>query len=141
MSEAHGDAPVLPYRVGHGFDLHRLEPGFPLIIGGVNIPHERGCDAHSDGWQTLLGPVVPQHTCSPTTGDVLLHCIVDAILGALSLPDIGQLFSDKDPRWKGASSDIFIKEAVRVLPTNSPKKHPKPPGQADEGHGLHHWQY
>lgn len=48
-SEAHGEAPVLPYRVGHGFDLHRLEPGFPLIIGGVNIPHERGCDAHSDG--------------------------------------------------------------------------------------------
>ena len=47
------------------------------------------------------------------TGDVLLHCIVDAILGALSLPDIGQLFSDKDPRWKGASSDIFIKETVR----------------------------
>lgn len=49
VSEAHGEAPVLPYRVGHGFDLHRLEPGFPLIIGGVNIPHERGCDAHSDG--------------------------------------------------------------------------------------------
>lgn len=42
-------APVLPFRVGHGFDLHRLEPGYPLIIGGVNIPHDRGCEAHSDG--------------------------------------------------------------------------------------------
>lgn len=43
------EAPVLPFRVGHGFDLHRLEPGLPLIIGGVNIPHDRGCEAHSDG--------------------------------------------------------------------------------------------
>lgn len=42
-------APVLPFRIGHGFDLHRLEPNLPLIIGGVNIPHDRGCDAHSDG--------------------------------------------------------------------------------------------
>lgn len=86
-------APVLPFRVGHGFDLHRLEPGYPLIIGGVNIPHDRGCEAHSDG-------------------DVLLHCIVDAILGALGLPDIGQLFPDTDPKWKGAASSVFIKEAV-----------------------------
>lgn len=45
-------APVLPFRVGHGFDLHRLEPGLPLIIGGVNIPHDRGCEAHSDGIST-----------------------------------------------------------------------------------------
>jgi 2-C-methyl-D-erythritol 2,4-cyclodiphosphate synthase len=47
------EAPVLPFRVGHGFDLHRLEPGLPLIIGGVNIPHDRGCEAHSDG---MLSP-------------------------------------------------------------------------------------
>ncbi|KAL4324815.1 hypothetical protein GQ457_11G024430 [Hibiscus cannabinus] len=86
----------LPFRVGHGFDLHRLEPGYPLIIGGINIPHERGCEAHSDG-------------------DVLLHCIVDAILGALGLPDIGQLFPDSDPKWKGAASSVFIKEAVRLM--------------------------
>ncbi|KAJ9147980.1 hypothetical protein P3X46_030079 [Hevea brasiliensis] len=86
----------LPFRVGHGFDLHRLEPGYPLIIGGINIPHERGCEAHSDG-------------------DVLLHCVVDAILGALGLPDIGQIFPDSDPKWKGAPSSVFIKEAVRLM--------------------------
>ncbi|KAL8088902.1 hypothetical protein AgCh_038607 [Apium graveolens] len=84
---------VLPFRVGHGFDLHRLEPGYPLIIGGIDIPFEKGCEAHSDG-------------------DVLLHCVVDAILGALGLPDIGQIFPDNDPKWKGARSSVFIKEAV-----------------------------
>lgn len=87
---------TLPFRVGHGFDLHRLEPGYPLIIGGINIPHDKGCEAHSDG-------------------DVLLHCVVDAILGALGLPDIGQLFPDNDPKWKGADSSVFIKEAVRLM--------------------------
>ncbi|XP_018811204.1 2-C-methyl-D-erythritol 2,4-cyclodiphosphate synthase, chloroplastic [Juglans regia] len=87
---------ALPFRVGHGFDLHRLEPGYPLIIGGINIPHDRGCEAHSDG-------------------DVLLHCVVDAILGALGLPDIGQIFPDNDPKWKGAPSSVFIKEAVRLM--------------------------
>ncbi|GMN31916.1 hypothetical protein TIFTF001_003457 [Ficus carica] len=89
-------AKSLPFRVGHGFDLHRLEPGYPLIIGGIDIPHERGCEAHSDG-------------------DVLLHCVVDAILGALGLPDIGQIFPDSDPKWKGAPSSVFIKEAVRLM--------------------------
>ncbi|XP_042503930.1 2-C-methyl-D-erythritol 2,4-cyclodiphosphate synthase, chloroplastic-like [Macadamia integrifolia] len=87
---------TLPFRVGHGFDLHRLEPGYPLIIGGIKIPHDRGCEAHSDG-------------------DVLLHCVVDAILGALGLPDIGQIFPDSDPKWKGAASSVFIKEAVRLM--------------------------
>jgi 2-C-methyl-D-erythritol 2,4-cyclodiphosphate synthase len=87
---------VLPYRIGHGWDLHRLEPGYPLIIGGIDIPHERGCVAHSDG-------------------DVLLHTVVDAILGALCLPDIGQLFPDTDPQWKGCKSDVFLKEAVRRM--------------------------
>ncbi|GLJ24010.1 hypothetical protein SUGI_0457350 [Cryptomeria japonica] len=90
------DAPILPFRVGHGFDLHRLEPGLPLIIGGISIPHDRGCDAHSDG-------------------DVLFHCVVDAILGALGLPDIGQLFPDSDPKWRGADSSVFLKEAVRLM--------------------------
>jgi 2-C-methyl-D-erythritol 2,4-cyclodiphosphate synthase len=90
------EAPVLPFRVGHGFDLHRLEPGLPLIIGGVNIPHDRGCEAHSNR-------------------DVLLHYVVDAILGALGLPDIGQLFPDNDPKWKGAVSSIFVIEAVRRM--------------------------
>ncbi|XP_078442594.1 isoprenoid F [Wolffia australiana] len=94
--ETSSSPPSLPFRVGHGFDLHRLEPGLPLIIGGVNIPHDRGCEAHSDG-------------------DVLLHCVVDAILGALGLPDIGQIFPDSDPKWKGAASSVFVKEAVRLM--------------------------
>ncbi|EYU23425.1 hypothetical protein ABFS82_01G069000 [Erythranthe guttata] len=96
QTAAASPAKVLPFRVGHGFDLHRLEPGYPLIIGGINIPHDRGCEAHSDG-------------------DVLLHCVVDAILGALGLPDIGQIFPDTDPKWKGAASSVFIEEAVRLM--------------------------
>ncbi|KAK9839208.1 hypothetical protein WJX81_001640 [Elliptochloris bilobata] len=88
---------ALPYRVGHGFDLHRLEEGpYKLILGGLEIPHDRGCVAHSDG-------------------DALLHTITDAILGALSQPDIGQLFPDSDPRWKGQTSDVFVREAVRLM--------------------------
>ncbi|GFH10063.1 2-C-methyl-D-erythritol 2,4-cyclodiphosphate synthase [Haematococcus lacustris] len=89
-------APVLPFRVGHGFDLHRLAEGYKLVIGGIEIPHTKGCEAHSDG-------------------DVLLHTITDAILGALCLPDIGQLFPDTDPKWKGARSDIFLNESVRLM--------------------------
>ncbi|CAM0944758.1 unnamed protein product [Alopecurus aequalis] len=92
--------PALPFRVGHGFDLHRLEPGLPLIIGGISIPHDRGCEAHSDG-------------------DVLLHCVVDAILGALGLPDIGQIFPDTDPKWKGAESSVFMREAVSKADASS----------------------
>ena len=80
-------------RVGHGFDLHRLEPGLPLIVGGVKLEHDRGCAAHSDG-------------------DVVYHAVTDAILGALGLEDIGQLFPDKDPKWKDADSRIFVEEAV-----------------------------
>ncbi|CAL9077578.1 unnamed protein product [Musa acuminata var. zebrina] len=95
-SEPSRPPPSLPFRVGHGFDLHRLEPGLPLIIGGIDIPHDRGCEAHSDG-------------------DVLLHCVVDAILGALGLPDIGQIFPDSDPKWKGAASSVFVREAVRLM--------------------------
>ena len=89
--------PVLPFRVGHGFDLHRLEEGdYELILGGIKIPHDRGCVAHSDG-------------------DALLHTVTDAILGALGRPDIGQLFPDNDPKWKGQTSDVFVKEAVRLM--------------------------
>ncbi|KAF5836400.1 YgbB family-domain-containing protein [Dunaliella salina] len=88
--------PSLPVRIGHGFDLHRLAEGYKLIIGGIDIPHTKGCEAHSDG-------------------DVLLHTVTDAVLGALNLPDIGQLFPDSDPKWKGARSDIFLKEAVRLM--------------------------
>jgi 2-C-methyl-D-erythritol 2,4-cyclodiphosphate synthase len=85
-----------PYRIGHGFDLHRLEPGLRLVIGGVDIEHGRGCAAHSDG-------------------DVVYHTVTDAVLGALAAEDIGQLFPDSDPRWKGADSRVFVEEAVRRM--------------------------
>ncbi|MDA1008559.1 MAG: 2-C-methyl-D-erythritol 2,4-cyclodiphosphate synthase [Planctomycetota bacterium] len=87
-------------RVGHGYDLHRLEPiapagaGRPLILGGVKIPHDRGPVAHSDG-------------------DVVLHAVVDALLGSLGEPDIGELFSNDDPRHDGADSSLFVSEAMR----------------------------
>ena len=83
-------------RIGHGFDLHRLEEGHKLIVGGVPIEHDRGCVAHSDG-------------------DVVYHAVVDAILGALGQDDIGQLFPDNDPKWKGADSRVFMAEAVKRM--------------------------
>ncbi len=85
---------MLPYRIGHGFDLHRLEPGLKLIIGGVHLEHDKGCAAHSDG-------------------DVVYHSVVDALMGALAMDDIGQLFPDTDPKNKGADSIIFLNEAVK----------------------------
>jgi 2-C-methyl-D-erythritol 2,4-cyclodiphosphate synthase len=83
-------------RIGHGFDLHRLEAGGKLIVGGVQVPHERGCVAHSDG-------------------DVVYHAVTDAILGALGQDDIGQLFPDSDAKWKDADSRVFVAEAVRRM--------------------------
>lgn len=88
----------LPYRVGHGFDLHRLDVGYDLIVAGIKLEHDMGCVAHSDG-------------------DVVLHSITDAILGALGMDDIGQLFPDNDPKWKGADSVIFVEEAVKRMHT------------------------
>lgn len=84
-------------RIGHGFDLHRLEPGLPLVVGGVPLQHDRGCAAHSDG-------------------DVVYHAVVDAVLGALGTgDDIGTLFPDDDPRWKGTDSRVFLDEAARRM--------------------------
>lgn len=80
-------------RIGHGFDLHRLEPGLPLTICGQRIEHDRGAAAHSDG-------------------DVVLHAVTDAILGALGQEDIGQLFPDDQAKWKDADSRVFVDEAV-----------------------------
>ena len=88
--------PSLPFRIGHGFDLHRLEPGLRFVVGGVEIPYDHGCAAHSDG-------------------DVVYHAVTDAILGALAQDDIGQLFPDNDPKWHQADSAIFIKEAHRRM--------------------------
>lgn len=96
MTNPSNTAITQPFRIGHGFDLHRLEPGKKLIVAGVDIPHERGCDAHSDG-------------------DVVYHSVTDAILGALAMQDIGQLFPDDDAKWKNADSSIFVKEAVRKM--------------------------
>uniref|UniRef100_A0A7S2XZX5 2-C-methyl-D-erythritol 2,4-cyclodiphosphate synthase n=1 Tax=Fibrocapsa japonica TaxID=94617 RepID=A0A7S2XZX5_9STRA len=95
-TDEEGTTPTMPFLVGHGFDIHRLAPGLPLVIGGVTIPYELGAEAHSDG-------------------DVIYHSVVDAILGALTLPDIGQLFPDNDPRWKGADSSVFMEEAYRRM--------------------------
>jgi len=81
------------YSIGHGYDIHRLEPGLPLIVGGIRLEHDSGCAAHSDG-------------------DVVYHAVTDAILGALGQNDIGQLFPDDDPKWKGADSRVFVQEAV-----------------------------
>ena len=85
-------------RVGTGYDLHRLEPGKPLIIGGVQIPHEAGLAGHSDG-------------------DVLCHAVTDAILGAAGEGDIGQHFPDTDPTWKGANSIRLLTSAVEIVRT------------------------
>lgn len=80
-------------RVGLGFDLHRLEPGRPCILGGLELPHPTGPLGHSDG-------------------DAVLHALSDALLGAAGLDDLGTLFSDKDPRWKGADSATLLSECL-----------------------------
>lgn len=83
-------------RIGHGYDVHRLAAGLPLIIGGVSIEHEQGIVAHSDG-------------------DVLLHAICDALLGAAGLGDIGQHFPDSDEQFSGISSRVLLSEVNRLL--------------------------
>jgi 2-C-methyl-D-erythritol 2,4-cyclodiphosphate synthase len=80
-------------RIGQGFDVHALVPGRKLILGGVDVPYERGLEGHSDA-------------------DVLLHAITDAILGAAALGDIGRHFPDTDPAFKGADSRVLLREAA-----------------------------
>ena len=87
------------FRIGLGNDIHRLAAGKPLVIGGVKIDHDRGPDAHSDG-------------------DVLLHSLVDALLGAAGLGDIGDLFPDSDEAYRDMESSKFVLEAMRLLKTN-----------------------
>ncbi len=84
------------YRTGIGWDVHRLVPERPLILGGVRIPSPLGLSGHSDA-------------------DVLAHAVTDALLGAAALGDIGQHFPDTDPRWAGADSMAFIRHACRLL--------------------------
>ena len=83
-------------RIGYGIDVHRLENGTPLIIGGVSISYSKGSKGHSDG-------------------DVLFHAIVDAILGSLALGDIGQHFPSDDIHWQDADSTIFLEHASALL--------------------------
>ena len=81
-------------RIGYGFDSHEFRPGIPLKIGGITLAHDKGLGGHSDG-------------------DVLLHAITDALLGAIAAPDIGALFPPSDPKWKGADSVTFLREALK----------------------------
>lgn len=82
-----------PFRIGHGFDLHRLAADRKLILGGIEIPHDRGLVGHSDA-------------------DCLIHALADAILGALAQPDIGHLFPDSDPANKDMDSSLILAQAV-----------------------------
>ena len=80
-------------RIGYGWDSHEFKANIPLKIGGLTLPHDRGLGGHSDG-------------------DVLLHAITDALLGAIAGPDIGSLFPPSDPQWKGTASKIFLAHAA-----------------------------
>jgi 2-C-methyl-D-erythritol 2,4-cyclodiphosphate synthase len=81
-------------RIGYGFDSHEFRAGIPLKIGGILLAHDKGLGGHSDG-------------------DVLLHAITDALLGAVAAPDIGALFPPSEPKWKGADSVVFLREALK----------------------------
>jgi 2-C-methyl-D-erythritol 2,4-cyclodiphosphate synthase len=83
-------------RIGYGWDSHEFKPGVPLKIGGLAIAHDHGLSGHSDG-------------------DVLLHAITDALLGAVAAGDIGTFFPPTDARWKGADSRVFIEEALEQV--------------------------
>ena len=83
-------------RIGHGYDVHRLVEGRKLILGGVEVPYEKGLDGHSDA-------------------DVLLHAVSDALLGAAALGDIGKHFPDTDPAYKGADSRVLLRHVVSLI--------------------------
>ena len=85
-------------RTGIGYDIHRLVPGRPLVLGGVKIPHSLGLAGHSDA-------------------DVVIHALCDALLGAAGLGDIGELFPDTDPAFRGADSSTFLSEVMRRIIT------------------------
>jgi 2-C-methyl-D-erythritol 2,4-cyclodiphosphate synthase len=83
-------------RIGHGFDAHRLVAGLPLHLGGIEVPHGRGLEGHSDG-------------------DCLLHAVCDALLGAAGEGDMGRHFPSRDPQWRGVASRVFVEEVRRVV--------------------------
>lgn len=86
----------MDFRIGNGYDIHRLEEGRKLILGGVVIPYEKGFVAHSDG-------------------DALIHAIIDALLGALALGDIGSHFPDNDKQYKNIDSSILLKKVLKLI--------------------------
>ena len=86
----------MDFRTGNGYDVHRLAEGLPLVLGGVRIPHTKGCVAHSDG-------------------DVLIHALCDALLGALALGDIGQHFPDTSDAYKGIDSKLLLARVVAMV--------------------------
>ncbi len=86
----------VPFRIGQGIDVHRFGPGDHVVLCGVHIPHEQGIIAHSDG-------------------DVALHALADAMLGALALGDIGQHFPDQDERWRGADSRMLLRHVWSMV--------------------------
>lgn len=90
---------MIGIRIGHGYDVHRLTEGRPLILGGVHTPYERGLLGHSDA-------------------DVLAHAVMDALLGAAALGDIGGLFPDSDERWRGADSLRLLEQVTALLAEN-----------------------
>ena len=83
-------------RIGHGFDAHRLVAGLPLHLGGVEVPHGRGLEGHSDG-------------------DCVLHAVCDALLGAAGEGDMGRHFPSRDPQWRGVASRVFLEEVRRLV--------------------------
>lgn len=83
-------------RVGHGFDAHRLVAGRTLMLGGIEVPHSRGLEGHSDG-------------------DCALHALCDALLGAIGAGDMGCHFPSRDPRWHGVASRVFLTETARLV--------------------------
>lgn len=87
---------MVPFRIGHGFDVHKFGEGSQIVICGVIIPYEQGLIAHSDG-------------------DVALHALADSLLGAAALGDIGQHFPDTDPNFKGADSRVLLRHVVSLL--------------------------
>ena len=86
----------MQYLIGSGIDIHQLEEGIPLVVGGVSIPYSKGSKGHSDG-------------------DVLFHAIVDAILGSLALGDIGKHFPSDNPSWKNVESRIFLEHSYKLM--------------------------
>ena len=87
---------LLPFRIGIGYDIHKLVENRDLILGGIKIPYKKGLLGHSDA-------------------DVLIHAIIDALLGALNLQDIGTLFPDTDPKYKGADSTLLLKSVIELV--------------------------